>query len=332
MKNIKKLWSIVALFAFIAPTFVACEEDDELNSKELVVYLRDWKSSGLEAELTYDNDGNSVVAGDDSTYFVVYLTREATVDVIATIEVDETLVAAYNEENKTSYKVFPKTALKDFDSEVKIPAGCLQTPDTVVMKFDVEALTPGNYLLPIAIESVKSEDKGIYASSTAGVIYKKFTVSIDNVAEGNLIASSPYLSRTKWSVTTNDEYNPISYGIDKLTDDDVDTYWSGTGTVQSEITVDMGEVKTVQGFSVYYKTSSGYYAPTYYQVFVSDDGESWDSYGQAGSYASVFAYATKEAEVGINFIKPVSKQYYKIKVIAVRSSSYSARLAELNAY
>lgn len=334
MKNIKKILGLIALFAFVAPAFVACEEDEDGGSKEMFVYLRQWSDNPLSGKMTYDVDGNEVISGTDSIQFLVYINRESSVDVEATLEVDESYVDAYNEENKTSYKLFPSDALISFESSVNIKAGNLQTADSVKVKFDIAKLSPGDYLLPISLGVVKSKDKGIQASTTAGVIYQKFSMSYDNVDNVNKeVAEGFRLDRSSWVITADDEEDPANYPATNMMNGDVDSSWHGTKGVNSIITVDMGKEESIKGFAVYFKESTYYYAPTVLQVYVSEDGEEWLDCGEAGSYITFFSSSSmKEREYGINFLLPVTYRYYRLQITSVRYSYYGGpRIAELNA-
>lgn len=327
MKNLKTKLSKIALFALVICSFTACE-DEELNSKDLLVFMRNWSDTPLKAELTYAEDGSPLINGIDEMKFLVYLTREATVDVQATIELDESLLASYNETNGTDYAIFPKEALS-FDGNITIPAGQLQTPDSVKISFDVTKLKPGNYLLPLTISTISSDDKGIRASVTAGTYYQKFSMTIDNINNTNKSVSGEKVARSAWQITCTDDYYAATYPITNLLDGDITTSWRGKASTYGSITVDMGLVQPLKGLSFYFKESSINYGPTTFNVSASEDGEKWTSYGAAGTYT--YTSSLLNVEYGINFFVPISCRYFKLDITGIRTASSGARLTELNA-
>lgn len=326
MKNITFLTRIV--FGLIVGCgFIACD-NDELNSKELLVFMRNWTDAPFDVTINYQEDGSSVITGKEKLEFPLYLTREATVDVSVDICVDEGLIEAYNKDHNTSYTIFPQDRIHMSSNKVLISAGSLRSSDSIVVDFDYQTIKAGEYLLPVRVGDVKSVDKGIRASTTAGVIYYRFEVTEDNVNEANLdVPTGKKIDRGNWIITCTDEPNQ-SFPITNLIDGNKLTNWQGTRLVKSPIVVDMGQEHTLKGFSFYH--GGAYYdAPCYFQVYVSQDGEQWMSYGTAGRY--LFSNSIKEKEYGLNFFVPVSCRYFKLVVDGVISSYFGARFSELDA-
>jgi hypothetical protein len=313
-------------------SFIGCD-DGELYSKELVAFIRNWAGESYTIKRTYMADGTPSVTGLKELKFPVYLTREATVDVEAKIGADESLVAVYNASKGTDYDLFPLEAL-NISEKVTIPVGQLRSADSIKVTFDCEKLDPGKYLLPLTINSVISKDKGICASTTASTVYYTFTVSLDNINNAKVsVPEGNKIDRSTWSIICDDEPE-TGFLITNLIDGDRNTDWKGTKNVKGSIVVDMKEEHYLKGLSFYYHNGEGairyYDAPTYFQVYVSMDGEKWVAHGQAGRYS--YSTSVLENEYGINFFVPVTCRYFKLKIDGVYNiSRYGARFAELDA-
>lgn len=306
--------------------FTACEDDD-LCSQELLVFMRQW-SGPMNIQRTYSTDGVPVVNGGKTLKFPVYLTREATVEVDVTVGVNENLITSYNEAHQTDYNLLPIESLKILNQNVVVPAGCLQSPDSVKLDFDYEKLNPGKYILPLTVSSVTSKDKGIRASSTAATVFYEFTVTLDNLNNLNVGVEGTKVDRSNWKISSNDDLND-GYPITNLIDGDLKTDWRGTKRVQGIIVVDMGQEHALKGLS-YYHSGTHYDAPVSFRVSTSVDGEKWVTQGDAGRYS--FSSSIKEKEYGMNFFVPITCRYFKVQVIAVYYNNYyGARFGELDA-
>lgn len=330
MKNIRNIIKNTLLIALLAGCFTACNSDDELNSKELFVYLRNWTNETIDVQRSYTTNGDYSIKGTDSIRFMVYLSREASVDVQATLDVDSAAVSAYNLENETNYKVFPESAVINLGQEVIIPAGSMQS-DSVKISFDYSKLEPGEYLLPLGITSVQSEDKGIQASSTTGTVFYKFNISIDNINNSDVSVSGTKLDRSGWKITSDDMENASTFPVTNIIDGDADTYWEGTKNTKSSIIVDMGQKQDLKGLSYRFKNAKYQGAPSNFQIYTSQDGKNWSDYGSAGTY-TYGSYYNIDKEFGINFYVPISCRYFKMQVTySMSSTSYGAKINEINA-
>lgn len=332
MRNIISFFGKLVFIVSLCIGFTACEDDD-LYSKELVAFIRNWAGESYTIKRTYTTEGTLSVTGLNELKFPVYLTREAMVDVEAKIGVDESLVAVYNAGAGTDYEPFPVEALS-ISEKVTISAGQLRSADSIKVTFNYENLNPGKYLLPLTINSVISEDKGICASTTAGTVYYNFTVSLDNINNAKVtVPEGNKIDRSAWTIVCDDEPER-NFPVAHLIDGDQSTDWKGTKNVKGSIVVDMKEEHALKGLSFYYRNGAGtiryYDAPTYFQVYVSMDGEKWVAHGQAGRYS--YSTSVLEKEFGINFFVPVTCRYFKLKIDGVyQITRYGARFAELDA-
>lgn len=313
------------LLAAVSLIGLSCN-DDELNSSELLVYMRNW-SSDFAVEKTYADDGSMIIKGVDEIKFPLYLTREATVDVYATIVYDERQVGAYNQLHGTSFKAFPVDALS-ISGNIQIQAGRLQSADSVSVKLDYSKIGNGNYLIPLSIQGVSSDDAGIRASSTAGTVFYPLSVTVNNIkTKDTEVVSGLKIDRSNWSITC--AVNPSKAPVTNLIDGNLETLWEGQRGSTHPIEVDMGGMHTLKGLSFHFKYSTYYYAPQSFTVYTSEDGEMWINQGVTGNYS--FTSSIKDKEYGINFFIPVKCKYFRV-VINRAISSYSApRFNELYA-
>lgn len=328
MKNIKSFLAKTALAVMTTVSFVACEDD--LCSKELFVFMRNWSESSFSVIQSYSADGSLTINGQTGLKFPLYLTRESAVDVSVGVMMDEALVGVYNTANNTAYDVFPKEAITVSDN-ITISAGTLRSADSISVQFNFENIKPGTYLLPLKIGNVESSDKGIQGSTSAGagVVYYQFSVELDNIDNINFEPlSGTKVDRTNWKITCEDEPN-ANAPVVNLIDGDRNTDYIGTKNVLGTIMVDMGQEHTLKGFA-FYHAGNYFGAPTKFQVYASSDGKKWVDYGLAGKYT--FSSIIQDKEYGINFFVPVTCRYFKLQLKEVNLSTvYPVRFSELDA-
>ncbi|MEG0889744.1 MAG: DUF1735 domain-containing protein [Bacteroides sp.] len=328
MKNIKSFLAKAALAVITTVFFVACEDD--LYSKELLVFMRNWSESSYNIKKSYSKDGSLTINGQTELKFPLYLTRESVVDVSVGVVMDETLVGVYNATNNTAYNALPKEAVKVSDN-ITISAGTLRSADSISVLFNYEKIKPGTYLVPIKIGNVESADKGIQGSSSinAGVLYYQFSVELDNIDNLDFEPlKGEKVDRANWKITCDDEPN-VNAPVTNLIDGDRKTDYIGTKKVFGTILVDMGQEHNLKGFT-FYHTGTYFGSPTKFQVYASSDGEEWVDYGLAGKY--IFSITIQDIEYGINFFVPVSCRYFKLQLKEVYLSSvYPVRFSELDA-
>lgn len=310
--------------------FQSCQ--DELESKDLSVYMRNWQSNtifSIEANVV---NGGMKYDGKTEVRFPLYLNRETTADVRSRVIVDGKLAEVYNQKNATSYKVLSDKMYIWEVKEVIIPAGCLQSLDSISIKLNLESMLPGEYILPIRIETVNSADKGVIPSSTAGVVYYRFSLKFNNIDKLNKDPlDGNRIDRSSWEITCTDEPDPINYGADKLLDGDKTTDWKGTKDVKGTFEVDMGKSHTLKGLSyTYCHTGTFRDAPNGFRIYTSEDGKEWFDYGSTAPYS--FTPSVLEKEYGINFLMPVTCRYFRVQIESVVYRFIQPRFEELNAF
>lgn len=318
MKNIR--FFLLAAIAFLG---LSCA-DDSLNSSELFVYMRNW-SSGISVEKTYSDDGGIVINGTDEIKCPLYLTREASVDVYASVGYEEAQVDVYNRINGTSYKSLPANAVS-VEGNLLIQAGTLQSAESALVKLDYSKLESGDYLIPLSIQGVTSDDGGIRASSTAGTVYYKLSLTVNNVKANDFeIPSGTKIDRTNWGISCSIDPSHVT----NLIDGDLESAWQGFRSSTAPIEVDMGKTHTLKGLSFHFKYRTYSYAPQSFTVYTSEDGEAWVKQGVTGNYP--FSSTVNDKEYGINFFIPVSCRYFRVTANRAIGSYYGPRFNELYA-
>ena len=123
--------------------------------------------------------------------------------------VDEAYIAEYNEENGTVYQMLPEGTYTVPES-VTLAAGI--TNSSISVAVSASALEPGDYMLPIRIESVSQ-----FSISSSNAVYP---LAIRIMA--------PELDRTGWTAEANTEelVGELPSGkADCALDGDLGTYW-----------------------------------------------------------------------------------------------------------
>lgn len=318
MKNIR--FFLLAAISFLG---LSCA-DDSLNSSELFVYMRNW-SSGISVEKTYSDDGSMIIKGVSEIKFPLYLTREASVDVYASVAYDEAQVNSYNQKHGTSLKPFPAAALS-VGSNLLIQAGLLQSADSVSVKLDYSNIESGDYLIPLSIQGVTSDDEGIRASVTAGTVFYPLSIEVNNIKARDLeVASGTKIDRTDWGISCSIDPSHVT----NLIDGDLESAWQGFRSSTAPIEVDMGKTHTLKSLSFYFKYKTYSYAPQSFTVYTSEDGEAWVKQGVTGNYP--FSNTINDKEYGINFFIPVSCRYFRVTANRAIGSYYGPRFNELYA-
>lgn len=329
MNNIKNKISIFFVALLTCGFWTSCSDDD-LESRELVAFLRQWKSETFTTQQTYNTNGEPIILGyNKSIKLPAYISREATVPVQVEIGQSLDMVAVYNESHNTNFQPFPEELVSFANNLVTIPANKLQSVDSIEVNFDMVSIVPGTYLLPLKINQVISKDKGIKPSATAGVVYYQFKITHDYFNEANMdVPQGTKVDKSNWTITSDCE--PVDgFPLTNLLDGDRSTDWKGVDRHKTAIVVDMKNEIPLRGFSYHH---AGEYrdAPIRFEISVSKDGEKWDLVGNTGIYS--FSYSVTDKEYGINFFIPVPCRYFKIKVVSVNSFRYAPRFSELDAF
>jgi hypothetical protein len=245
------------------------------------------------------------------------------------LKVDSGLVAAFNQENGTTYPLLPAANYTVETTAVISSGQSASSPLKLIIRNGDQLQAFSSYLLPLSIDKVS----GGQASHSQRTTY--FVVTRSPSLE-NLTA----FDRSGWSIAGYSTQEPAEGGGNGLAaaaiDGDFDTYWQskwagGEPGPPHNIVIDMGTTKTMHGIAIVDRSFDGDWAvnghgqPKSMTVAVSTDGTNWVD---DGSYSVPIV----EPQAEIRFFLPVFKdaRYFKVTVTGVWATS-STNIAEIYA-
>lgn len=252
-------------------------------------------------------------------------------DIKVKFKVAPELLAGYNDEHRTSYRMMLSESYVVQNDEVTISKGKLISNP---LKLDVSTAKydgVGTFLLPITIESVEPNIKLNEEMST--VFFRMSAYHKEN--------PFPIYDRSTWSIhsfSTEEWENATRGGYATYAIDDNNvTYWT-TAWRNSKpgpphwIAVDMGEMKDVHGLKLRFRSENDKPTiikatgnPRVLNVETSQDGVEWTSAGREFELANVFDNV-------IYLDHKANARYFKITVTATHGDLYQTSLAEIYAF
>lgn len=328
MKNFNPILYITLFFFGM---LLSCKKDGNVNSKELLAFIKAEGGDPHTAKLSFNRTEVSV-SGDSIVKFAGYLTREATKDITLTIAADESLVAAYNSSNKTDFVLLPAANYKILgNGKLNIKSGASVSMDSLVLEVvdRVKLNDDRGYILPLTISEISSSDKGVSTSVNYRSIYVLVSSKFNNVDPSNAGLSGTALLRTGWLVTASGSYS--GNGIARVLDGKNETAWDSDGKLPAWVQLDMGSENTVKGFPIVpgYEYRSDNFITM--EVLSSSDGKSWKSQGIYNGTATSSGSTAANPDIKmVKFISPVKARYFKFNITATTDGGY-AGMGELNA-
>lgn len=316
MKNRKNLFYIGA-FTICSLSLAACDKEDVYD--------------------VYGDPYNRVYTLDNSQAFKIVQTpistisnvdfkwpakcsKKASENIKVKVIVDNSLIAAYNEEHGTEFEAMPTEALVLNNMEMTIPAGSMAVSDTAHVQLTDNADVLGTlksengYIIPLRLESAEGGDSQLSTNMLNPTFVTVF-VSEDNMnhdattykGTGTLVAD-----QSGWTATTNGNVQSWYDPIESILDGDYTTYCcisKSSGDLYMDI--DMGKPYTFDGVKMTYygydystweqKEAGAFYAGM--SVSTSDNGTDWKLQG----------IIDKEAEACV-FYAPLTARYIRITV------------------
>lgn len=326
----------VAFYGYIEARYIKFTAD-ATNVSSWYRYLNDFniycaagKEPTLYLQCGEDNTFTGMVkhtpAGSTSNVdysFPVRVAPSGTSAINATVAVDNSLIAAYNEANGTSYKELPAGNVTVEYGSVTIGGGAVKSDDVhVAVTGDLASLKePFGYLIPLSLKSSAHVDE------TANVVYvivKVVESKLKSIESLEDIDGSLASDRTGWSITG--EGQNMNSAIDGNTGSYATNFPRQNDNV---LTLDLGAVKDVTGVMV----TSMYYAPTITLIETSTDGSNFVSCGVPGEgeYLNVGSGWSQD-QVHVGFAGAIKAQYVRITINFAYSYSYYQRVGEMNVY
>lgn len=289
-------------------------------------------------------DGNSFITvtalmGDDghptdkiSSAIKLNFARPLAEDVTFKTSVDNALVAAYNEENETSYKT--------------LDAGLITLPEISAKKdttvsyeasigIDPTSLTEGKYLVPVVIGL---PENGVYISAETPLV----RYLLVNVAEINMNFDATEVTGVKITPTAEWDFHCYQGTNDSgangvwnenaqlMFDGSTNAAWYASSASYSwggggNFIITMDKTYTVSGFLwyMYYSDAN----PEIIDFTYSEDGKNWNSLLNDSSFVPKQS-STAYAKV-FQFAKPVKAKYLRVFVGPLKSGYTSMSEAEV---
>ena len=254
---------------------------DDKSKAYLVIHTSDEEIASLTGSKSVDcniiNTPVGVFGGVDSK-FTVALKASVYTDVQLSAEIDNSLIAAYNEENGTSYEALPS----DFASALKVNAATIKPGElsgdvAVTMDSEKAKQLNGSYIIPMHIAMTYSDGtKKVFDEPVYTTIGVKETLINSNPSE--LVGSDGDHSEWKCIEATNFDKESFT------------TYqWkpSAKNISEGSYIIDFGTVHKVTGFQNV-KASSWGNVITSYRIYVSEDKSNWVDLGSTDGCNTVY--------------------------------------------
>ncbi|WP_297035747.1 BT_3987 domain-containing protein [Prevotella sp.] len=252
---------------------------DDKSMAYLVIHTSDEEIASLTGSKTVDcniiNTPVGVFGGVDSK-FTVSLKASVYTDVQLSAEIDNSLIAAYNEENGTSYEALPS----DFASALKVNAttikpGELSGDVNVTMDSEKAKQLNGSYIIPMHIAMTYSDGtKKVFDEPVYTTIGVKETLINSNPSE--MVGSDG--DNSDWTCIEAVNFNKDTFN----------TYqWkpSAKNISEGSYIIDFGAVHKVTGFQNVKASSWG--IVTSYRIYVSEDNANWVDLGSTDGCRTV---------------------------------------------
>lgn len=315
MKSRKNLFYI-GMLTLCGICFTACSDDETYD--------------------VYGNPDNRVYIQDNSRAYKIVQTPISTVDNVdfkwvprssnkatgtikVKVEVDNSLISAYNEEHGTEFEALPANAVVVENSEMTILAGEMVVSDTVNVKLTEDASilstlkSEKGYIIPLRLVSAEGANSRL-STNRVSPSFLTITVTEDNMnheatqynGAGTLVAD-----QSGWTVATNGSvsswYDPINAIFDG--NYETSTYITNTSG-ELQLDIDMGKACSFDGIKMTYQ---GYDSSWNYvevgafvsgmTVSISDNGTDWKSQGEIHNDTEVCA-----------FYAPLTARYIRVTV------------------
>lgn len=309
MKNKNLVSKAGMLLLLLCCIMSSCNNDDELNSKELKVYISTgFPNNQLPGSITQTPVGDK---GDMILQIPVQATRPVVAQTQVSLTVDASLIESYNATNSTNYKLLPAESYK-MNTTTTIDEGQQRATEPIKVEItNSRLLDPTTvYILPVKVTNLSSTDKGISISSNFSTVYVVYKVGFNNVDPDATSPDGTELDRTTMQI--NDENSDVT---ESLKDNDFNTFWFSPGN--PVLTIDMKENVSIKGFKCapMYIADYMYYGDlgTISSIESSLDGVTWQPQGSA-KLPYVGGAASEPQFQAVKFYGSVSCRYLRLTV------------------
>lgn len=243
----------------------------------------------------------------------LHCNHKATSDFIATVTVDNSLIAQYNEEHETDYAELPSGVLNIENKTMNFKKGTFVSSEAlhITATGTLEACrNEGGYLLPIRIESVNGSGVKLADTNTTAYVVLNVMADDDNICDTKTVPFGEVVEdRSQWNAivpegTTWSTSTQISAEPNNMFNAEKDysvarnlQYWQGRSLPQQELPViiDLGKPYTFDGLYADYN-KSGFNDVTSWTngslIEISDDRTVWQQVGHLSNTEITQAFHT----------------------------------------
>jgi len=259
--------------------------------------------------------------------FPVFASKQISQDVTVTAKLDNTLVDAYNAANNTSYAPFPVGVLNADGLMAHIAKGTSTSSDSITITTNspgFNLLTGTAYMAPIKLTTI--DPSGTITNSSTQITYIVVNVEqrrIKYLATTADVIGSLLTTRAAWTAN----FNPAPTTVGSILDGSTTTYsrWVASPV---QLDVNMQATANVTGIRLYTATSTTY-TPTQVDVYLSNDGISYDKIGSVlkanTTYSTTYSY--------ILFYKAIPAKYIRLILsYSTSTNTQNFRIVEFDVY
>ena len=268
------------------------------------------------------------VFGEAKISFPIQSTIPVKNSVIASFDIDNSLVETYNATNGTKYLPIDPSYLTFIKKDLAIGNGKMISEEMVEIFIDpskISDLKLGQYLVPIKMISVKG---GLEISSNLNTVYMHVIVNND---PGDI----PVADRTGWTIAdiSSEEIEEEDTPGMKVLDGDRNTIWHSEWSKNCpppphHITIDMNKNVSLAGIQ-YVVRNTGSGAPQGLIVEVSENNFEWT---KVATFENSELPIERGAEFKTIFTKLYRVRYFRLTITKVIGDADYTSLAEINAY
>ncbi|MDO4214862.1 MAG: DUF1735 domain-containing protein [Bacteroidales bacterium] len=235
-------------------------------------------------------------------------------------EVDNSAIAAYNDNNGTEYAQLPDEVLEVLEiTDGVIEAGETTTSTKVRVYAAEEAVAEldGEYLLPLKLTFVYPNGTKTQIQYAYVVVKTMESLINDDAQAVPGVQQNPRNMSNTWKLVSSDNFT-VSTWSNMFASSVSSRYFGYSGPAETATCViDLGDVHKVSAFAVYS------YVCQNFDVELSEDGENWTSLGSTSGHKSLYT----GSQYWFSLYGAVSGRYMRITSHLDQSSFYWQYLA-----
>lgn len=294
MKKILHKAIFVLMLSLTGGILTACQ-DEEFNSEELIVYLRNVTGDPISTvyeRTVYVSDSYELEESAAIEHqYQVCASRNLVTPADIAVAANPAAVETYNQSHGTSYELLPEEAYTLSSRELVLQEGEMQSRIGVVSVPNLASLDLSkSYLLPLTITSISSKDKGLQISINRNTVYLVFNFDLTYFDPAAETVDGELLDRSEWEISATGYFQQYLPGL--AFDGDLKTAYINNGVyagdyLNARITVDMTRTEEIAGFRIYpNNTLFGQDVNGKVMRFeISDDGQNWTNLGTSAEIA-----------------------------------------------